>query len=153
MFILDTFVLGYLMIPVKCLKEPPKDLLIRDCNKTVVATLKQEIMENPCSDVTPILCVVDIEEGTTFQSDLKEAYTYITIGGNHSRQAFQELLDEKKALANNRLYSHRLCSVYLPMSIKLTSRLAFKHNRASAFSYKMTSWDWVSGYHMDYVLV
>ena len=43
----------YLMLPVKCLREPPEDLLIRDCNKAVVPSLKQEVIENPCSDVTP----------------------------------------------------------------------------------------------------
>ena len=86
------------MLPVKCLKEPPEDLLIRDCNKAVVLSVKQEVIENPCSDVTPILCVADIEDGTTFKHDLKETYAYITIGGNHSRQAFQELLDEDKSL-------------------------------------------------------
>ena len=132
------------MLPVKCLKEPPKDLLIRDCNKKVVDNLKKEIMENPCSDVTPILCIAEIEKGSSFNQTLKEAYSYITIGGNHSRQAFQELLDEDKTLINKRLYSHRLCSVYLPMNRQLTSRLAFKHNRATAFSHRMTSWDWVS---------
>ena len=132
------------MLPVKCLKEPSKELLIRDCNKTVVESLKKEIIDNPCSDVTPILCIAEIEEGSTFQQNLKEAYTYMTIGGNHSRQAFQELLDENKELVSKRLYSHRLCSVYSPMSRQLTSRLAFKHNRATAFSHKMTSWDWVS---------
>ena len=132
------------MLPVNCLREPPKDFLIRDCNKEVVASLKEEVMENPCSDVTPILCIADIEEGRVFQNDLKEAYTYTTIGGNHSRQAFQELLAEDRSLIDKRMYSHRLCSVYSPMSKKLISRLAFKHNRAAAFCHRMTNWDWVS---------
>ena len=136
---IDTF-----MLPVKCLKEPSKEMLIRDCNKVHVQNLKHEILKNPCSSVNPILCVVNLDEGCRFNKDQKESYSYMTISGNHSRQAFQEILDEQATLRQNKAYTYRLCSVYTSMEKPLLNRLAFKNNRAAAFCHKMTTWDWVS---------
>ena len=53
----------------------------------------------------------------------------------------QQLLSEKPELKKKKLYSHRLCSVYTRMSTDLALRLASKHNRASAFTHDMTTWD------------
>jgi len=131
------------MLPVKCLREPPKEFLIRECNKTHVENLKREILKNPCSIVNPILCVVSAEEGR-FNKDLKETYNYMTIGGNHSRQAFTEIVEEQPSLKDKKEYTHRLCSVYYSMEKQFVNRLAFKSNRATAFCHKMTTWDWVS---------
>ena len=101
-------------------------------------------MKNPCKDVTPILCIVNLQPGEVFKPTLLDSYKYISIGGNHSRQALQELLKEKKELENNRLYTHRLCAVYKPMEVPLARRLACKQNRAGSFNLEMTNWDWIS---------
>lgn len=132
------------MLKVSSLKEPPSELLVRERNNAMVAALKLEMLENPCNDVTPILCIVKMTENESFNKTLKDSYHYITIGGNHSRQALQELLKERKELQGNKLYTHRLCAVYEPMDLSLARRLASKHNRATSFTHEMTSWDWVS---------
>ena len=142
--------LAYLMLPLKCLKEPSDELLLRDRNPNIVASLKQEIMNNPYSDVQPILCIAQLKDGECFDTNLKEAYSYYTIDGNHSRQALQELLKEKPHLTLNRQYTHRLCAIYKPMVSKLARRLASKHNRAAVFNHEMTTWDLVSIYR-DYI--
>lgn len=74
----------------------------------------------------------------------EEGYYYWTIGGNHSRQALQELLKEKPTLAKNKQYSHRLCAIYKPMETKLIRWLASKHNRAAAYCHEINTWDWMS---------
>ena len=126
-----------------CLKAPPDEWLVRDCSEKVVAQLKVEMIENNCSDVQPILCIVDLK-GEDFDLNSKEGYQYFTVGGNHSRQALQELLKEKRGLATNKQYTHRLCAIYKPMETKLIRRLASKHNRAAAYCHEINTWDWVS---------
>ena len=117
---------------------------MRDCNSTVVAQLKAEMLANNCTDVQPILCVVNINANECFNSDSKEGYTYYTIGGNHSRKALEELLEENPNLSFKRQYSSRLCAIYKPMEATLIRRLASKHNRAAAYHHDMNTWDWVS---------
>ena len=131
------------MLPVRSLQEPPAELLVRDRNPQMVSLLKDEMLSNPFGDVQPILCIAQLKDNEVFDSKLKEAYHYYTIGGNHSRQALQELLTEEVHLKNNRRYTHRLCAVYKPMENQLAKRLASKHNRAAAYCHEMSTWDWV----------
>jgi len=112
--------------------------------KTQTCIIQHEILKNPCSSVNPILCVVNLDEGCRFNKDQKESYSYMTIGGNHSRQAFQEILDEQATLRQNKAYTYRLCSVYTSMEKPPLNRLVLKNNRAAAFCHKMTTWDWIS---------
>lgn len=132
------------MLPIALLNEPTDSSLIREKDDKFIAKLKKEMLDNPISDVQPILCVVNLPEGAEFQALLKEAYTYRSVGGNHSRQALQQLLKEHPHLKNNKIYSHRLCSVYSEMGANLIRRLASKHNRATSFSHATTTWDRVS---------
>ena len=79
------------MLPISSLVGPPDPLLIRNTNKEFIRSLKQEMLKNPTTDVQPILCLVSLKDGETFIERYKEGYKYHTIGGNHSRQAIQEL--------------------------------------------------------------
>ena len=135
------------MLPVSLLNEPSDSSLIREKDDKFIARLKKEMLDNPIGDVQPILCVVNLPEGAEFQASLKEAYTYRSVGGNHSREALQQLLKEHPHLKNNKVYSHRLCSVYSEMEANLVRRLASKHNRATSFSHATTTWDRVSSMH------
>ena len=135
------------MLPVSRLSEPSDSSLIREKDDKFIARLKKEMLDNPIGDVQPILCVVNLPEGAEFQASLKEAYTYRSVGGNHSREALQQLLKEHPHLKNNKVYSHRLCSVYSEMEANLVRRLASKHNRATSFSHATTTWDRVSSMH------
>ena len=139
-----SILLGFYMLPVCRLMEPPKQLLVRDKKTVFIEALKQEMLDNPLGDVQPILCVVQLKDKEKFDSKMKEAYTYYTIGGNHSREALQQILSEKPELSRNRTYTHRLCSIYSKMESHLLIRLASKHNRATNFSHDMTAWDRVS---------
>lgn len=133
---------GYFMLPVSSLKEPPSSVLLREKNEPFIESLKKEMVDNPTGDVQPILCVVNLKDGNAeFDPKLKEGYQYITIGGNNSCEALKQILIEKPYLRENKLYSHRLCSVYKPMDAKFTLRLASKHNKATSFSHDMTTWD------------
>ena len=136
--------IGHFLLPVGCLKAPPNEWLVRDYDAKIVEQLKLEMIANNCSGVQPILCIVDLRGGELFDVNSKEGYQYYTIGGNHFRQALQELLKEKAALAFNKQYAYRLCSVYQPMDNKLTKRLASKYNWAAAYCHEMNTWDWVS---------
>ena len=121
--------------------EPPDELLVRVKSDKFISALKEEMLENPTRDVQPLLCIVRLKDDEEFDESLKEGYMYETIGGNNSREAIQQLLSEKPELKKKKLYSHRLCSVYTRMSTDLALRLASKHNRASAFTHDMTTWD------------
>ncbi len=131
------------MLPVKALREPPPQFLVRDCNEKVVSVLKEEMLLNPFSDVQPILCMVSLKDGEIFDKTKKEGFLYHTLGGNHSRQALQEILKENPHL-QSKVYTNRLCAVYKPMEVKLARRLGSKHNRAANFCHEMTTFDWVS---------
>ena len=99
------------------------------------------MLENPTADVQPILCLVRLKREDRFYPNIIEAYKYDTIGGNNSREAVQQLLKEHSELRNQRLYTHRLCSVYKQMAPTLALRMASKHNRATAFIHEMTTFD------------
>ena len=129
------------MLPVSRLIEPPDELLVRETSQAFIDGLKSEMLENPTCDVQPILALVRLSDSDSFDSNLKDGYTYKTVGGNHSRQALQELLKEHPELGRQKVYSHRLCSVYSAMPASLALRLASKHNRASAFTHDMTTSD------------
>ena len=108
------------------------------------------MLQNPTCDVQPILCMVRLPAGQEFNPNTKEAYTYDTLGGNNSREAIQQLLREHPELHQEKTYTHRLCSVYSCMDSALALRLASKHNRATAFSHELTTWDKVCK-HYDVV--
>ena len=94
---------GFFMLPVKLLSEAPQSSLVREKDTTFIERLKTEMLENPISDVQPILCLVDLPEGDVFEPALKEAYSYKSIGGNHSREALQQLLQENPSLKENKI--------------------------------------------------
>lgn len=96
------------MLPVSLLSEPSDTSLIREKDEKFIARLKKEMLDNPIGDVQPILCVVNLPEGAEFQASPKEAYTYKSIGGNHSREALEQLLKEHPHLKNK--YIHTGCA-------------------------------------------
>ena len=132
---------GVYMLPVSSLVEPPEDLLVRDKNMKHVEALKKEIQANPTNDVQPMACIVQMKEEDRFDAKLKEGYLYETIGGNNSREAYQQLLEENPEPKKKKVFSHRLCSLYSRMERRLALSLASKHNRATAFCLETSTWD------------
>ncbi len=140
------------MLPVATLVQPPDPLLVRNTSKDFIDTLNHEMLNNQTSNVQPILCLVCLKDGDEFVEKYKEAYVYHTIGGNHSRQALQELLEEHPIFNQKRIYTHRLCSVYGKMPRNLALRLASKHNRAGTFHHDITTWEKVKNCVGNYCL-
>ena len=134
------------MLPVSALNEPPTSLLVREKSGKFIESLKLEMLQNRTCDVQPLLCMVKLRDGEAFDRNTKEGYKYDTLGGNNSREALQQLLAENPHLREQRIFTHRLCSVYSPMEASLALRLASKHNRASAFIHEMTNLDKVHWY-------
>ena len=74
------------------------------------------MLQNPVKAVAPFLVLVQLEEGQQFDAHHTEAYSYETIGGNHSRIALQVLkklilidptanqMLQSKIIANSKLY-------------------------------------------------
>lgn len=144
MVIFALICLGFFVLPVSSLVEPPEHLLVRDSSDAFVEILMKEMLVNPTGDVQPLLCIVRLKEGEVFDVALKEGYKYYTVGGNNSREALQQLVQKHPELKRERTYTHRICSIYYSMPSDLTLRLASKHNRASTFIHDMTTWDKVS---------
>ena len=132
---------GQFRIPVKCLVEPVASRLIRQPHEPYIKGLKEEMKKNPTCDVAPIVAMVKLTDGQKFDEAHPEAFTYETLGGNHSRIALQELLNEDKQLATLPYYRSRLVSVYSGLSDKQATHLALRHNKATEYTSKLTTQD------------
>ena len=74
---------------MSCLIEPPPCRLLRPIDEIFVDSLKVAMKANPSTDVAPIVGLVVLHEGESFQEAQKESYHYETLGGNNSRAALQ----------------------------------------------------------------
>lgn len=81
--------IGYYNLPVSCLVEPAPCRLLRPIDELFVNSLKVAMKANPSTDVAPIVGLVCLHKGETFQERQKESYQYETLGGNNSRAALQ----------------------------------------------------------------
>ena len=77
---------------MKCLIEPRQSRLLREPNREYIEALKEEMLNNPTSNVAPIIGIVHLKDGEMFDKKHPEAYVYETIGGNHSRIALNQLI-------------------------------------------------------------
>ena len=130
---------GYFTVPVTCLVEPEPARLLRPIDPVFVDTLKSHMKRNPSRDVTPIVGLVQLADGVEFQEDHRDNYLYETLGGNNSRVAMQQLLDEEDLR-----FRTRLVSVYSHLNDSQALRLASKHNLATSVHHDMTTCDKVS---------
>eukprot|EP00731_Ephydatia_muelleri_P013142 Em0007g452a len=114
--------------------------MVREADEKFIECLKHEMLENRTCDVAPIVATVRLSDE---QFDMKhpEAYTYDTIGGNHSRIALQQLIKENQELAKDPTFSSRRVSVYGRLSAEQAQHLAHRHNRATEFTSKMNTQD------------
>ena len=67
------------MLPVTLLNEPLDSSLVREKDEMFITRLKK-MLDDPISDVQPILCVVNLPEEAEFRALLKEAYSYRSMG-------------------------------------------------------------------------
>lgn len=111
--------------------EPTAAQLVRPVDKVFVECLKHEMLANPTTDVAPMIGPVHLPPGVAFDNLRLEAYTYETLGGNNSRSALAEQL-ENADLKTDPRYSRRLVSVYCNLTDEeaqhLAQHLAVKRN-------------------------
>ena len=117
------------------LLSPDKEYLVRELDEKFIECLKHEMLQNRTCDVAPIVITVRLSDDEQFDINHPEAYTYDTIGGNHSRIALQQLITENKELAKDPTFSS--CSLWTEQA----QHLAHKHNRATEFTSKMNTQD------------
>ena len=135
---------GQFTVPVKCLVEPHHSRLIRQPYEPHIKGLKEEMRLNPTCDVAPIVAQVLLREGQKFDEAHPEAFKYEALGGNHTRIALTQLLEEDKELASLPYYRARLVSIYAWLSTEQAQHLVLRHNRATEYTNKLTTQDQVS---------
>ena len=89
---------------------------------------------NLTCDVAPIVAQVLPREGQKFDEAHPKAFKYETLGGNHTRIALTQLLEEDKELASLPYYRARLVSVYAWLFTEQAQHLALRHIRATEYT-------------------
>ena len=133
--------IGQFRLPIKCMKAPNHQHTVRPIDEVFVHHLKKEMVENPTTDVAPLIGLLVLPEGETFDKLNPDAYMYKTLGGNNSRTALDELCRERPELASDQRFSSRMVSVYTNLSAQEAQYLAVKHNRQQSFVHQMTTRD------------
>ena len=128
-------------MPIKCMKAPNHQHTVRPIDEVFVQHLKKEMVENPTTDVAPLIGLLVLPEREVFDKLNPDAYMYETLGGNNSRTALDELCRERPELASNLRFSTRMVSVYTNLSAQQAQYLAVKHNRQQSFVHQMTTQD------------
>ena len=113
----------------RCLREP---------DRVFIDGLKKEMQDNPTTLVSPLVGLVALNSGDTYDNRHPNSYQYETIGGNNSRIALQELAAQ---FPDNKCFKTRLVAVYVRLTDEDALRLASKHNRATSFTHSMTTQD------------
>ena len=114
--------------------ESTKSPAHRPIDEVFVQHLKKEMVENPTTDVAPLInWFVDSARGRNIQPRC--------LGGNNSRTALDELCQERPDLASDQRFSSRVVSVYTNLSAQEAQYLAVKHNRQQSFVHQMTTQD------------
>ena len=83
-----------------------------------------------CPHVSPLLANIDIQAGEDFDSADLTKYSYEMVGGNHSREVFQSLL-EQPLYQMHKSFNCRLAAVYKNLSDKEALALGRQHNLTS----------------------
>ena len=121
--------------------EPRPSRLVRQVDRVFIESLKKEMVSNLTSDVAPLIGLLRANQEETFDHLHPEAYTYETLGGNNSRLALSELLQENPDLRSEPKYTKRLVSVYRNLSDEEAQLIGVKHNRQQSFVHHMTTQD------------
>ena len=85
---------------------------MREADEKFMECLNHEMLENKTCGVAPIVVTVRLSDDEQFDMKHSEAYTYDTIGGNHSRIALQQLIKENQELAKDQHFrlAESLCT-------------------------------------------
>lgn len=107
---------------------PPREgQTIRNIDAKYLKTLKERVITYPTAHVAPLLANVQLSSGQTFDPENLEAYQYEMIGGNHSREVFQMLIQDPIYRLQNSFHC-RLAAVYVGLSDEEALSLGKQHN-------------------------
>ena len=98
---------------------------VRDIDSRYLKALRQRITTFPTAHVAPLLA--NVETDSAFDKDHLERYEYEMIGGNHSRQVFQELVQEPIHRLQKSCH-HRLAALYHNLTDEKALALGKQHN-------------------------
>jgi hypothetical protein len=88
------------------LTEPRKAYLVRPLDLLFVDSLKNEILERQCNFPKPLIAIVKgIKSKEQFEEKDLDGYALEVIGGNHRREAIQQLHKEGKLDKNVHKYA------------------------------------------------
>ena len=92
---------------------PREEFKLRELDNGYVQVLKQELLTRPLSFAKPLIGIVkDLHSKDHFNKEAVDAYEIEVIGGNHRRQAFEEIKrhssEKVYEFTNVQLYTGRL---------------------------------------------
>ena len=104
--------------------------MLREIDRKYLASLKERIVTYPTAHVAPLLANVQLSPGQAFDSENLEGYNYEMIGGNHSREAYQLLLEDPVHRLHESFH-FRPTAVYANLSDNEALALGRQHNLSS----------------------
>lgn len=121
--------IGVRELPVSNLKKPPQHLMCREVKQEWVTVLKGRISKTALlQTVLPVM--VDPDEVSSKEEFTEEnlgRYNYITLGGNHLREALSATPD----LPETMKYVH--CHLYVGLNVEEAMMLGNQHNAKSKY--------------------
>ena len=104
--------------------------MLYEIDRKYLASLKERIVTYPTAHVAPLLANVQLSPGQAFDSENLEGYNYKMIGGNHSREAYQLLLEDPVHRLHESFH-FRPTAVYANLSDNEALALGRQHNLSS----------------------
>ena len=82
---------GRFSVHISQLQAPPDNLMCRPINQPWVREIKEELIHDDTATVTVLPCLIDPDclRSQTFSRCSIQQYTFLTLGGNHTRTAAQ----------------------------------------------------------------
>ncbi|XP_061164105.1 uncharacterized protein LOC133173171 [Saccostrea echinata] len=117
---------GYMVLPVSKLRQPSFINLLREPDLKHVKELEREFKERPGNYFQ--LMVVNV--CGQLEVDNFESCTLEVIGGNHSREALQNIISETP---NPSQFEKRMCIVYTNLNPDEAKYVANQHNQVRKF--------------------
>ncbi|XP_062587835.1 uncharacterized protein LOC134249506 [Saccostrea cucullata] len=117
---------GYMVLPVSELRQPSFINLLREPDRKHVKELEKEFQERPGNyfQLMVVNACGDLKE------DNFESCTLEVIGGNHSREALQNIICKAP---NPSLFEKRMCIVYTNLNPDEAKYVANQHNQVRKF--------------------
>ena len=110
--------------------EPSSSRKVRDIDTRYINSLKAKVIACPTLHVAPLLANINPAPEFEFDSKKLDKYRFEMIGGNHSREVFQSLIEEPIYRLQNSFHN-RLAAVYRGLTDKEALTLGKQHNMAA----------------------